>query len=491
MQKRICFLIVSILTIYFLSIPVFAADVSTALLDADKTIDTVITLVKSGDIEGAKNSYSTYRSSWADFEDGVKKQSKKAYGDIEDNMGMVQFLFTQSPIQKDKLINALDDLKHTNENFLNGNYTNSTNTNSNGKTTIKDLVSLLELAENQIKSGDNNGALVTMKAFSSHWLNIEGDVLTKSRRIYSDAERDMVAAKAYLSTEPIQPDKALKVVERMHGYLSQISGDNSYSMIDVITIILREGLEALLVVIALLGFLKKSGNGDKKGWIYGGVAIGLVVSSILAVLIKLLFNSGTFGNNNFLIAGWTGVFAAVMLIYVSYWLHSKSNASEWQNYIRNKSTKALATGSLFSLGLLAFLAVFREGTETVLFYIGMASSISLSVLLSGIALGAGILVIIAFLVLKVGLCIPMRPFFLVSSLLVFYLGIKFTGMGINGLQLSGILPATSSELLPTISWLAVYPYWESLIPQIILVIGAILLVAKNYIKSKQLGGYKG
>lgn len=491
MFKRISCLILSLLTLLFLSVSVFAGDVNKALENANKIIDSTITMVTSGDMEGAKKSYSTYSSSWAGFEDAVKEQSKKAYGDIEDNMGMVQFLFSQSPIPKDKLLNALESLKNTNENFLQGKYSDSKNINTNNKIKVKDLVLLLEKAEGQIKAGDSSSALSTMKTFSSSWLEVEGDVLTKSQRVYSDAEKDMVAAKAYLSTDPIQPDKALKVIERMHSYLSQVSGENSYSIIDVITIILREGLEALLVVIALLGFLKKSGNEDKKSWIYNGVAAGFIVSILLAVLVKFIFTSGTFGNNNFLISGWTGIFAAVMLIYVSYWLHSKSSASEWQNYIKNKSTKALATGSLFSLSLLAFLAVFREGTETVLFYIGMASSVSLSVLLSGIALGIGILILIAVLVLKAGLRIPMRPFFLISSLLVFYLGIKFTGMGINGLQLSGILPATSSDLLPTIPSLAVYPYWESIIPQIILVIAAILLVVKNYINSKQLGGYKG
>jgi high-affinity iron transporter len=405
-------------------------------------------------------------------------------------MGMVQFLFSQEPVQKDKLLEAQKDLRQTNESFIQGKYNVSTTEKNNNKTQVKDLVITLENAKNQIKNGDNNAALKSMQDFSSKWIDVEGVILTKSQKIYNDAEKDMVSSKAYLSVEPKQPDKALKVIERMIGYMSQVAGDNSYSILDVITIILREGLEALLVVVALLGFLKKSGNENKKGWIFGGVGIGLAVSCIVAILVKVLFSSGTFGNNNFLISGWTGVFAAVMLIYVSYWLHSKSSANEWQNYIKNKSTKALATGSLFSLGFLAFLAVFREGTETVLFYIGMASSVGLPVLLSGIAIGAAILVLVAFLILKVGLRIPMRPFFLVSSILVFYLGLKFTGMGINGLQNAGVLSATTSDNLPTIPWLAVYPYWQSVVPQIVLVLAAIVMVVKNNINASQIRGNK-
>nr|WP_246578091.1 FTR1 family protein [Clostridium frigoris] len=217
-----------------------------------------------------------------------------------------------------------------------------------------------------------------MDTFRSSWLDVEGVVLTQSKKVYDDVENDMVSAKAYLTVKPIQKDKAIKVIDRMHGYLSLIAGDTSYGITDVLTIILREGLEALLVVIALLEFLKKSGQEDKRTWIYGGVGIGFIVSITLAVLVKVLFTSGTFGNNNFLISGWTGVFAAVMLIYVSYWLHSKSSTTARKNQIEDKGNQSLAKGSLFSLGFLAFLAVFREGTETVLFYIGIASSIKLT-----------------------------------------------------------------------------------------------------------------
>lgn len=472
----------SILFVLIIAVPVLALDVNTSLKDANKVLDKVYNLASSGDLTAAKEDFTAYSKDWINYEDIIKAQSKQAYGDIEEKMGMVQFLLSEEPVQKDKLLPVLKDLMQTNNNFIQGKYNVSTIQKNTNKTQVKDLVIILENAKKQIKAGDKDAALKSMQDFSSKWMDVEGVILTKSQKIYKDAEKDMVASKAYLSVEPKQPDKALKVIERMIGYMSQVSGDNSYSIVDVVTIILREGLEALLVVVALLGFLKKSGNEDKKGWIYGGVVIGLVVSCIIALLVKVLFSSGTFGNNNFLISGWTGVFAAVMLIYVSYWLHSKSSVKEWKSYLHNQSTKALAAGSLFSLGFLSFLAVFREGTETVLFYIGMASSIGLPILLGGIAIGAGILVLIAFLMLKAGLRIPMRPFFLISSILVFYLGLKFTGLGINSLQNAGVISATSSDYLPTISWLAVYPSWQSVVPQIVLVLAAIVMVVKNNIK---------
>jgi len=482
LRKLFTLILVAFLILPIFTTKAFAADVKVELSKSNEFIEKSIEAVKTDDLSKGKDLYAEYNQAWIELEDGVKEQSKQAYGDIESKMGMVKFLFTQDPVKKDKVISALEDLEKTNKAFISGEG-NGGETKTKGETaTIKDLVALLEKAKSQIESGDDDKAVKTMDTFSSSWLDVEGVVLTQSKKVYDDAEKDMVSAKAYLTVDPIQKDKAIKVIDRMHGYLSLLDGNTSYGIVDVITIILREGLEALLVVVALLGFLKKSGQENKKSWIYGGVVIGSIVSIVLAILVKLLFTSGTFGNNNFLISGWTGVFAAVMLIYVSYWLHSKSSVSSRNDDIQDKSYKSLAKGSLFSLGFLAFLAVFREGTEVVLFYIGMASSIKLTDLFLGIALGFAILIIIAVLMLKIGLRIPMKPFFLVSSLLVFYLGLKFTGMGINGLQLAGLLPATSSDALPTISALAVYPTWQGVIPQALLVVIAIVVTLHNKLK---------
>ena len=108
----------------------------------------------------------------------------------------------------------------------------------------------------------------------------------------------------------------------------------------------------------------------------------------------------------------------------------------------------------------------------------MASSIKLTSLLLGIAIGLLILIILSYLILKVGLKIPMRPFFLVCSILMFYLCFKFTGMGIHGLQLAGLLPATQAPI-PTIDFFALYSTWESMIPQMILLVVAVIAAIIN------------
>jgi high-affinity iron transporter len=156
---------------------------------------------------------------------------------------------------------------------------------------------------------------------------------------------------------------------------------------------------------------------------------------------------------------------------------------QWNDYIRAKTQAAFSTGRVVSLGVLSFLAVFREGTETVLFIIGMVNQISVQQLLLGILLGFGILAIIAFFMLYVGMKLPIRPFFLVSSLIVFYLCIKFMGLGIHSLQLARALPTSNSPILPSINFIGFYPTWESAVPQIIIALGAIaFLIGSNISK---------
>jgi high-affinity iron transporter len=267
--------------------------------------------------------------------------------------------------------------------------------------------------------------------------------------------------------------------------LSPLAGKTGYSIWDAAMIPIREGLEALLVVAALLAFTNKSESKQGKTWVWAGVSSGLLVSVFLAIVVKFVFSSGAFGQNNFLISGWTGVIAAVMLLYMSYWLHSKSQIADWQKYLRTKTQAALTTGRLVSLGLLAFLAVFREGTETVLFLIGMVNQISLRNLVLGLIVGLAVLAVIAFIMLGIGLKLPMRAFFLTSSLIVFYLCLKFTGMGIHSLQLAGLLPSTTAEGLPSVGFVAVYPSYESAIPQLLILLFAVGVVVWKKITHKR------
>jgi high-affinity iron transporter len=201
--------------------------------------------------------------------------------------------------------------------------------------------------------------------------------------------------------------------------------------------------------------------------------------------LQTIFSSVSAGVNREVLEGATGLVAAALLFYVSYWLHSKASLGAWKKYIDARTTQALARGSMAGLALLSFLAVFREGAETTVFYLGMAPSIALSDLLLGIGVGAGILALAAVLMLVVGVKLPLRPFFRIAGLLVYYLGFKFVGTGLHALQVAGVLPATPIAGLapnPVFEFFGIYPTWETLLPQLVLLGGA--LAAWLYLRAQ-------
>jgi high-affinity iron transporter len=493
MRKTTWLLLMVCLSSLLLPVTAFAKNAEDDLRQANEHILNSITFAEKEDYTAAENKFKVFRTTWFTIESGIKKKSLEAYRGIEVTMGEVQFAFIQKPLKKTTLIDALQKLNKQNESFIQGNLKSFKPIAASGngeKPTVVSLIILLDQAITDIQQNQIQASKDKVQQFRASWLDVEGIIVTQSANVYTATESDMVLSYAQLDQTPPDTAGAEKTLTKMREYLTPLSTKTNYTMLDAVTIILREGLEALLVIVALLGFMKKSGHQSKEKWIWSGVGFGVMVSIILGVIVQLLFASGTFGSNNFLIAGLTGLFAAIMLIYMSYWLHSKSSLAQWNQYINNKSTKALASGSLWSLAVLSFLAVFREGTEMVLFFIGMASSISLSSLLGGVAIGIGILAIVSYLILKIGVKIPMRPFFLVSSIFVFYLCFKFLGMGIHGLQLAGAFQATPINAMPTIPFFALYATWENIIPQAILLLFAIVVVIwskrRDFKLSKQL-----
>src|SRR5262249_33578180 len=188
------------------------------------------------------------------------------------------------------------------------------------------------------------------------------------------------------------------------------------------------------------------------------------------------FSSISAGQNREVIEGVTGLVAAALLFYVSYWLHSKASLHEWRKYIDARTSQALARGSMAGLALLAFLAGFREGAETTVFYLGMAPAIASRDLLLGIGVGTAILVTAAVLILVLGVKLPLRPFFRVAGILVYYLGFKFVGAGLHALQVASVIPSSPIAGLssnPVFEFFGIYPTWQTLLPQLALVLGAL------------------
>jgi high-affinity iron transporter len=233
-------------------------------------------------------------------------------------------------------------------------------------------------------------------------------------------------------------------------------------------ILLREGFEAILVITALTTYLKRQGEDDMLPVIYHGVAWALVASVLTAVLLSVVFEVS--GSIQEALEGVTMLVAAGVLFYVSYWLISKREAARWQAYIRTKMNKALSRGSALALGFAAFLAVYREGAETVLFYQAMAGqadgsygAIAIGFVIALLGLGS-----CYWLMRAASFRLPIGLFFTLTAALLYYLAISFAGTGVLELQAANWVSITPLEWVPRIPWLGLYPSMETMLAQLVL-----------------------
>ena len=240
-------------------------------------------------------------------------------------------------------------------------------------------------------------------------------------------------------------------------------------------VLLREGLEAILVVAAIIAYLVKSGHKDKVRHIYWGIAAGLVASGLVALLFTLLFNGN--GPQQEILEGVVALVAMLMLLYTSNWMLSKSSVESWNHYIQSRTVAAISKGSVISLALLSFLAVFREGAETVMFYqaiFAMAPGGSREIW-TGFAAAAVVLVIVFVLIRFTSVKIPIRPFFIITSLLMAVMVVIFAGGGVHALIEGDLVPATYLPGVPTSDWIGLYPYTQTIGAQILAALVVVVL----------------
>lgn len=241
-------------------------------------------------------------------------------------------------------------------------------------------------------------------------------------------------------------------------------------------IILREGLEALLIVAAIVAYLVKNNHQDKLPVIRQSVYVALAASVVTAFIFQLIFENS--GQNRELLEGFTMIFAVVMLFMMSYWLLSKVEAQNWKRYLEGKLSTALTTGSLIGLWLTSFLAVYREGAETVLFYYALVgdakNAVSYIYLFAGIAVGSVLLAICYFVMRYTVVKLPLKPFFMFTGSFMYLMAFVFAGKSVLELIEGKLFEPTLISRVPEISWLGIYPYVETLVPQLVLVAAAIV-----------------
>jgi high-affinity iron transporter len=238
-----------------------------------------------------------------------------------------------------------------------------------------------------------------------------------------------------------------------------------YSFLNSAMIILREGLEAALILAAILAMLRVIGATQAARYIHLGWILALVAGGLtwLATQTILTFS----GQHRESMEGFISVFAAVVLFYVGYWLHTKAEAKKWQAFIQEKVQDILSRKRIFALVGISFFAVYREAFEVVLFYqaLWLQNEQNHAAVIWGFAAGLAALVVATFAILKLGLRIPLKYFFGATGTLLYIMAFIFAGNGIKELQAAGWVPSTPVGFVPQVPFLGIYPTLETLAAQ--------------------------
>lgn len=278
--------------------------------------------------------------------------------------------------------------------------------------------------------------------------------------------------KAMLAGDPLEnvQSEAATLIEMVNENVEEMEsaggGEGGWaSFIPAFLILIREGLEAILVLVAIIAYLKKSGNEKYLDTVYNAMIAALIASFATAYLFASIFESTAAGAGREVLEGATALFAVVVLLGTSAWLGGKADAKVWKKYIQGMVDKSMTSGKAKALALAAFLAVYREGAEVILFYQALFNNTSTDVdmIWYGFAAGCAVIAILFFALQNGVLRIPLKPFFLFTSVLMYLLAITFAGGGLRELQEGGIIGQTQIESLPipTIDILGIYPTVET------------------------------
>jgi high-affinity iron transporter len=245
----------------------------------------------------------------------------------------------------------------------------------------------------------------------------------------------------------------------------------SSAFIQAAVILLREGLEAMLVIAALAGYLTKVGAGHRVQALYGG-SLAAVAASIIAAWLFAVLNSGEHSD---ILEGVIILVAASLMLYVSGWLMVKQDPRGWQDYLAHKADHALAQDTVWAVAALAFLAVFREGAETVLFINALATAEGgwSTSLFAGLGAATVGLVVLFYFINLIAQKIPLRPLFIITSAFLFAMAIKFIGEAVQEFQEQLVLPYTEIKGASWLGIIGLNPTVEAISAQLLVIVFAL------------------
>jgi high-affinity iron transporter len=454
----------------------------------------------AADIEGARAQVETaltahYRGA---FENEVKARISPARAEninewfayVNDSLGAGK---SQAEVRDD--FNQLNHLLRVTARRLDGHEEPGAGTR-NWTATAREMAAVFDKAYSLYRAGDAKGAKDQVDyAYFQYYekLGFEKTVLTR----ISGARASAVEYQFSMVKKEMTRGEPVEVVKKSLDALSSDVAEDAAALdkggntpwavfLGSLLIILREGFEAILIVGAIIAYLLKRGDKKNVRSVYWGCLFALVMSVLLAWALNALI-SGVQGQGQEIIEGVTMLIAVGVLFYVSNWMISKAEADAWAGYIKGKVESSITKGSAFSLTFAAFLAVFREGAETILFYQALlaGSRESMNMIWLGLAVGAVALVILYVLIRVVSIKLPLKPFFMGTSILLLIMCAAFTGSAFKELQEGNLIPVT---MLPfkfiTVDILGIFPTVQTLVPQLLFIAMTVTVFAVQSRKRK-------
>jgi high-affinity iron transporter len=336
------------------------------------------------------------------------------------------------------------------------------------------------------RSGERGRAgELALAAYLDGFEPVEAVLNARDGSLVAEVEREMGALRAAIGrgapvaevTASVQRLQAL--FSRAEDALAPGAGSAASTFLGAFAILLREGLEALLIVVAMIGFLRKAERRDMLRWVHAGwivaLAAGLATWWAASRLITIS------GAERELTEGFGSLIAAAILLFVGVWMHGKAQAGAWQAYVRDKLDRALTRGSAWFLFALAFIAVYREVFETIIFFAAMGGEGNRAALAGGVAVAALLLALIAWAMLRLSARLPIGRFFAWSAALIAVLAVVLAGKGVAALQEAGMLGVTPLGGWPRSPILGVYPTLETLLAQAAMVV----LLAAGFLRASR------
>ncbi len=348
---------------------------------------------------------------------------------------------------------------------------------SNSASALDKARALLDKSLAAYETGHHEEAYrLAVAAYLDGFETVEAGLRNLDADFVGNVERTMSAYRIAIKEQaPVDEVKArhaavVQLLDEGKELLTSNALTPTMTFISALVILLREGLEALLVLAAIIALLIKADRRDVLPWVHLGWLSALALGGVTWWFSQYVVTIS--GASREVTEGVTALLATAILLYVGFWLHSKTHARSWQKFLQEKIHGALHGSTLWALTGVAFLAVYREVFETVLFLEALNQQTSPGdgerMLWWGLLAGVGLLVLLAWILLRTSLRLPLRLFFNVNAIILFILAIVFTGHGIAALQEAGYISARHLNL-PEFDWVGFYPTLQTVLGQLLVI----------------------